>query len=71
MNIENLIVQITDSIQQRLGSKCNVSTTKVTKNNGIVLNGLVFQKEGTHICPTIYIDDFQIGRASCRERVSA
>ncbi len=58
MNIENLIAQITDSIQQRLGSKCNVSTTKVTKNNGIVLNGLVFQKEGTHICPTIYIDDF-------------
>ena len=36
MNIENLIVQITDSIRQRLGSKCNVSTTKVTKNNGIV-----------------------------------
>ena len=63
MNIENLIVQITDSIQQRLGSKCNVSTTKVTKNNGIVLNGLVFQKEGTHICPTIYIDDFLEGLA--------
>lgn len=58
MNIENLIAQITDSIQRRLGSKCNVSTTKVTKNNGIVLNGLVFQEEGTHICPTIYIDDF-------------
>lgn len=63
MNIENLIVQITDSIQQRLGSKCNVSTTKVTKNNGIVLNGLVFQEEGTHICPTIYIDDFLEGLA--------
>lgn len=58
MNIENLIAQINDSIQQRLGSKCDVSTTKVTKNNGIVLNGLVFQEEGTHICPTIYIDDF-------------
>lgn len=58
MNIENLIAQIIDSIQRRLGSKCNVSTTKVTKNNGIVLNGLVFQEEGTHICPTIYIDDF-------------
>lgn len=58
MNIENLITQIADSIQQRLGNTCYVSPTKVRKNNGLVLNGLVFQKEGTNICLTIYIDEF-------------
>ena len=58
MNIENLIMQITDSIQRRLGNNCFVSPTKVTKNNGLVLNGLVVQKKGTNICLTIYIDEF-------------
>lgn len=58
MNIENLITQITDTIQKRLGDKCSVSLTRVTKNNGLVLHGLIFQKAGLRICPTIYIDDF-------------
>lgn len=58
MNVDNLITQITDSIQRHLGNRCFVSPTKVTKNNGLVLNGLVFQKEGTNICLTVYIDEF-------------
>ena len=35
-----------------------VSVTEVTKNNGLILHGLVIRREGTKVSPTIYLEQF-------------
>ena len=43
-----------------------VRVKEVQKNNGLVLNGLIIQKTGVNIAPTIYLDayyeDYRNGR---------
>lgn len=46
--------------------ECEVEVTKVTKNNGVVLTGIMVKEEGSNLAPTIYMDgafaDYMDGR---------
>lgn len=57
--MKNLIMQsITDSVKERLGDGYYITTQDVTKNNGLILKGLLIKKEHENICPTIYLNSF-------------
>ena len=58
MNTKNLIMEITNAVQRLLGSDYCVYTSDVTKNNGLVLTGLIIKRKGHNISPTIYINQF-------------
>lgn len=58
MDTKNLTLEITDAVQRLLGNDYSVSTSDVTKNNGLVLTGLIIKREGENICPTLYINQF-------------
>ena len=45
-------------MEERLGDGYEVRVQKVTKNNGIVLTGISIRKDGEHISPNIYLDDY-------------
>ncbi len=46
--------------------ECEVEVRKVTKNNGLVLTGIMVKEEGSNLAPTIYMDgafaDYMDGR---------
>lgn len=56
--MKNFIMNITTLIKEKLGDGYNVSTKEVTKNNGVVLQGLLICKEHENITPTIYLENF-------------
>ncbi|WP_026835803.1 DUF5688 family protein [Eubacterium xylanophilum] len=56
MTIENFTNCILKNMKQRF-KDCDVIDTTTLKNNGIELNGIVFNREGVSISPCIYIDD--------------
>lgn len=57
--MNNLIVQlITDSVKEKMGNGYNITTQDITKNNGLILKGLLIRKEDEKICPTIYLNSF-------------
>lgn len=56
MDTKNFILEITEAVQRLLGNDYSVSTSDVTKNNSLVLTGLIIKKVGQDICPTIYIN---------------
>lgn len=58
MDTNNFISEITDAVQQLLGSDYSVFSKNVTKNNGVLLTGLSIRQEGHNVSPTIYIDEF-------------
>ena len=41
-----------------LGSDYEVEAKQVSKNNGIILNGIIAKKVGSNLFPTVYIDEY-------------
>lgn len=58
MDTKNFMLEIIDAVQRLLGSDYSVSPSDVTKNNSLVLKGLIIKREGQNICPTIYLNQF-------------
>ena len=58
MNTKNLTLEIANAVERLLGNDYRVSTNDVTKNNGLVLTGLIIRRKDKNICPTIYINQF-------------
>lgn len=58
MDTKNLTLEIVEAVKDILGDSYIVLTNKVTKNNGVVLTGLMIGKNGQNVMPTIYIDEF-------------
>lgn len=56
--MNNFTQTILESLQQKLGNEYRVLAEKVTKNNGVVLTGIIAKKQGATAYPTIYIDQF-------------
>ena len=56
--MNNFTQAILEKLQQKLGSEYRVLVEKVTKNNGVVLTGLIAKKQGAMAYPTMYIDQF-------------
>ncbi len=58
MNYDQFLEEVKIAIQQKLGSEYDISIQKVTKNNGIVLDGLIIRKADKNFAPTIYLNSY-------------
>ncbi len=56
--MDKFVKTILEYLQQRLGNEYTILVEKVTKNNGVVLTGIIAKKQGLSAYPTIYIDRF-------------
>ena len=49
-----------------MGDEYEIAYKEITKNNGVILRGIIIAKEGSNVSPTIYIDelydDYEEGR---------
>ena len=58
MNIKEFSKKMQQSIQEYYGENVNVVINEVTKNNGIVLEGMSIMEKEKNISPTIYLNRF-------------
>jgi hypothetical protein len=60
MNYNQFLEEVRAAVHERLGSDYEIRIQKVTKNNGIVLDGLIIGKASKSIAPTIYLNSYYI-----------
>lgn len=58
MDFETYVKCLLCKVQLFMGESYDVEITKVSKNNGVMLTGLMAKKTGQNMCPTLYIDDY-------------
>jgi hypothetical protein len=58
MDYNQFLEEIRAAVQERLGSDYEIRIQKITKNNGIVLDGLIIGKASKNIAPTIYLNSY-------------
>lgn len=58
MNYQEFLDACVDSVRKIVGKEAEVVIHRVTKNNGIVLDGLVIMERSRHFAPTIYLNDY-------------
>ncbi|MSS11292.1 hypothetical protein FYJ38_21990 [Clostridium sp. WB02_MRS01] len=58
MNYKQFLEEVRVSVQERLGSDYEICIQKITKNNGIVMDGLIIGKASKNIAPTIYLNSY-------------
>lgn len=67
MNYTDFENKIVDNVTEMLPEGHTLTIRKVTKNNGIILHGLVINNGSTNISPTVYLDyyynDYKEGRS--------
>ena len=50
--------EVKQEVEKLLGSEVRVELRQITKNNGIILEGLCILEQGSYVSPTIYLEDF-------------
>lgn len=67
MVLEQFGHKICNALTEILGEDYDIEMKEVTKNNGVLLHGIVISKKGSNVSPAIYIDelyeDHEEGRA--------
>ncbi|WP_313345098.1 DUF5688 family protein [Lacrimispora sp.] len=58
MDYIQFLEEVRAAVQERLGSDYEIRIQKITKNNGIVLDGLIIGKASKNIAPTIYLNSY-------------
>ena len=58
MEYSQFLEEVRTTVQERLGSNYEIRIQKITKNNGIVLDGLIIAKASKSIAPTIYLNSY-------------
>ncbi|MFR3730707.1 DUF5688 family protein [Lacrimispora sp.] len=58
MDYNQFLEEVRTAVQERLGSNYEIRIQKITKNNGIVLDGLIIGKASKNIAPTIYLNSY-------------
>ncbi|NCB91128.1 MAG: hypothetical protein EOM40_00935 [Clostridia bacterium] len=62
MNYQNFKMQLIELVQEEITLECDdeveVALTRVPKNNGIVMDGMVFSKNGENASPIVYLDEY-------------
>lgn len=58
MSYEQFMEAVKTAVQGELGSGYDVRTQKITKNNGVMLDGLIIGEMGKRIAPTIYLNPY-------------
>ncbi|MCR4909166.1 MAG: DUF5688 family protein [Lachnospiraceae bacterium] len=56
MNFEEFSEAVTMKVRASADENSSIREVKVTRNNGICLTGLVLEKAGSRISPTVYLD---------------
>lgn len=66
MNYAQFIIKVQEGLQERLGEEASVDMLHISKNNGIMLQGIAIRRPGEKVVPTIYLEgyyqDFLDGR---------
>jgi hypothetical protein len=57
MDFNVFVEEIVDLLQERMGEDYDVTVTEVTKNNDVILTGVVIMKKTENISPTIYLEE--------------
>lgn len=60
MNYNQFLEEVRAAVQERLGRDYEIRIQKITKNNGILLDGLIIGKASKGIAPTIYLNLYYI-----------
>lgn len=58
MNYNQFLEEVRAAVQERLGSDYEIRIHIITKNNGIVLDGLIIGKASKNIAPIIYLNSY-------------
>lgn len=58
MNYEEFVSAVADCVKKRLDKEVDVLIHKVTKNNGVILDGLVIMEPERKYSPTIYLNSY-------------
>lgn len=58
MMYELFIKEVKEAVESKVGTGFDVTVNKVTKNNDLVLDGLVIKAADTNIAPTIYLNSY-------------
>lgn len=58
MMYELFIKEVKEAVENKVGTGFDVTVNKVTKNNDLVLDGLVIKAADTNIAPTIYLNSY-------------
>ena len=58
MEFKEFTTKIENSLKEFYGENTKVEVKEITKNNGVILNGVVITNEEENISPTIYLEGF-------------
>ena len=58
MNYQEFLNAVVECVRRIAGKEAEVFIHRVTKNNGIVLDGIVIMKNGSNFSPTIYLNGY-------------
>lgn len=58
MMYELFVKEMKEAVENEVGIGFDVTVNKVTKNNGLTLDGLVIKATDTNIAPTIYLNGY-------------
>lgn len=58
MMYELSIKEVKEAVESKVGTGFDATVNKVTKNNGLTLDGLVIKATDTNIAPTIYLNGY-------------
>ncbi len=67
MIFEQFKTKVCSALREAMGKEYEIAYKEITKNNGVVLRGIIIVREDSNVSPTIYLDelyeDYQAGRA--------
>ena len=58
MNYQDFLNAVVDCVKKIVGKEAEVFIHRVTKNNGIVLDGIVIMTRHSNFSPTIYLNGY-------------
>lgn len=58
MNMNDFSQKVCRAVKEKLGEKYSVELKEVTKNNGVLLHGLLISSGNQNVVPTIYLEHF-------------
>lgn len=58
LNYEEFICRVQAEVKEKMGEKAQVERRRITKNNGVELEGITITEEGQRISPMIYLDEY-------------
>lgn len=58
MNYQDFLNAVVDCVKKIVGKEAEVFIHRVTKNNGIVLDGIVIMTRHSNFSPTIYLNAY-------------